>query len=132
AAGTANQTVVTTINIPGTSLQGIVVKHNGLIAACDSGRNGIYLIDPATGIFTTNAGFNGKGDFITNSTDVAYPGSQAYPVKFNQPMQIAETGDGKLVISDYGNNRFKVVTPSGVVSNFYGVTSQFWTSSTKG
>ncbi|MBW8865611.1 MAG: hypothetical protein JF609_11965, partial [Verrucomicrobia bacterium] len=45
AAGTANQTVITTINIPGTILQGIVVKHNGLIAACDSGRNGIYLID---------------------------------------------------------------------------------------
>lgn len=132
AAGTANQTVVTTINIPGTSLQGIVVKHNGLIAACDSGRNGIYLIDPSTGIFTTNAGFNGRGDFITNSTDVGFPTSQAYPVRFNQPMQIAETGDGKLLISDYGNNRFKVVTPSGVVSNLYGVTSQFWTSSTKG
>ena len=49
AAGTTNRTTIATIPNAGTSLQGIVVKHNGLIAACDSGRNGIYLIDPATG-----------------------------------------------------------------------------------
>ena len=41
AAYTSNQTTIATITNAGTSLQGIVVKHNGLIAACDSGNNGI-------------------------------------------------------------------------------------------
>lgn len=121
-AGTANQTTIATIPNTGTTLQGIIVKHNGLIAACDSGRNGIYLIDPTTGIVTTNAGFHGAGDFITNSTDIA-SSSQA---KFNQPMGIAEAGDGKLMVTEYANNRIKVVLPSGVVSNLCGVTRQFW------
>ena len=125
AAGTFNMTTLATINITGASLQGIIYKHNGLIAACDSGRNGIYLIDPTTGIFTTNAGFNGTGDFLTNGTDKAVS-SQA---KFNQPVGIAEAGDGSLLVTDYGNNRVKVVATSGVVSNLYGVTSQFWNSS---
>ena len=41
-----NNTVATITNA-GTSLQGIVVKHNGLLAVCDSGNNGIWLINPA-------------------------------------------------------------------------------------
>jgi DNA-binding beta-propeller fold protein YncE len=61
------QTIIATIPNTGTSLQGITVKHNGLVAACDAGRNGIYIINPATGLVTTNAGFHGVGDFITNS-----------------------------------------------------------------
>ena len=53
----------------GVNLQGLVLKQNGLLAVCDCGRNGIYLIDPASGVVTTNAGFNGAGDFI-NSNNV--------------------------------------------------------------
>jgi len=122
AAGTTNRTVVATNFPAGTSLQGIVVKHNGLIAACDSGRNGIYLIDPATGIVTTNAGFHGTGDFTTNGNNIA----SSLTAKFNQPMCVVETGDGTLIVSDYGNNRVKAVLTSGVVTNLYGVTSKYW------
>ncbi len=120
--------VVATITQPGAFLQGIVIKHNGLIAACDSGRNGIYLINPTSGIVTTNAGFHGAGDFLNpnNSNPDAAP-SQF--VEFNQPMGIAEAGDGSLIVTDYGNNRVKVIKVSnGAVTNLYGVASSDWVS----
>src|ERR1035437_1714506 len=122
AAGTTNRTTIATITNAGTSLQGIVVKHNGLIAACDSGRNGIYLINPVTGVVTTNAGFHGTGDFTTNGNNIA----SAATAKFNQPMCVAEAGDGTLIVTDYGNNRVKAVLASGVVNNLYGVTLKYW------
>jgi hypothetical protein len=121
AAGTTNQITIATIPNAGASLQGIVVKHNGLIAACDSGRNGIYLIDPATGIVTTNAGFHGRGDFNINGNNIA----SSSTAKFNQPMNVAETGDGNLIVTDFGNHRVKVVTSTSV-TNLYGVSSNNW------
>ncbi|MGA2179520.1 MAG: hypothetical protein ABSH15_08070 [Verrucomicrobiota bacterium] len=122
AAGTTNRTTIATIPNAGTSLQGIVVKQNGLIAACDSGRNGIYLINPATGVVTTNAGFHGTGDFTTNGNNIA----SSTTAKFNQPMCVVEAGDGTLIVTDNGNNRVKAVLTSGVVTNLYGVTSKYW------
>ncbi len=128
-AGTANQTTIATIVNAGTSLQGITVKQNGLIAACDSGNNGIWLINPAlTNSYSQLAGFHGKGDFTTNGNDIASPSS----AKFNQPMCVVETGDGTLVVSDYGNNRVKAVLNNGVVTNLYGVTLQYWGGSYPG
>ncbi|HXI71974.1 MAG TPA: FN3 associated domain-containing protein [Verrucomicrobiae bacterium] len=119
------RTNVATIPMAGTSLQGIVFKHNGLLAACDAGRNGIYLINPTTGLVTTNAGFHGRGDFPTNGNNVA----SSSTAKFYQPTGITEAGDGTLIVTDYGNNRVKVVLASGVVTNLYGVASNFWTKS---
>ena len=46
----------------GANLQGLVVMDNGMIAACDSGRHGIYLINPTNGAISTLTGFNGAGD----------------------------------------------------------------------
>ena len=124
-----NQTVITTNFPAGTSLQGIVVKYNGLIAACDSGRNGIYLIDPATGIVTTNAGFHGAGDFIHIASNI----DSNSIAKFNQPTGITEAGDGSLIVTDLGNNRVKVVRASdGAVTNLYGVSSGNWSGSMPG
>jgi len=128
AAFTTNLTTIATITNAGTSLQGIVVKQNGLIAACDAGRNGIYLINPATGVVTTNAGFHGTGDFTTNGNNIA----SSTTAKFNQPMCVAEAGDGTLIVSDYGNNRVKAVLTSGIVTNLYGVTAQYWGGSYPG
>jgi hypothetical protein len=121
-AFTTNRTTIATITNAGTLLQGIVAKHNGLIAACDSGRNGIYLINPTTGVVTTNAGFNGVGDYT-----VANNISPIGRAMFNQPMGIAEAGDGTLIVSDYGNNRIKAVLATGMVTNIYGVSSNYWT-----
>jgi len=122
-----NTITVATITNAGTSLQGIILKKAGatagMIAACDSGRNGIYLINPTNGVVTTNAGFHGVGDFSPAGTDAAAKTT----ARFNQPMSLAEASDGSLIVADYGNNRVKVVNASdGSVNNFYGVPSSYW------
>jgi hypothetical protein len=117
--------VVATVTASGASLQGIVMKRSGptagLLAVCDTGRNGILLIDPNTGVITTNAGFHGAGDFFS-ANNVA----SSNDARFFQPTGVAEAGDGTLIVSDYGNHRVKVVLASGAVTNLYGVTSSDW------
>jgi len=121
------QTTIVTIPDAGTSLQGLVVKHNGLIAACDSGRNGIYLINPTSGVVTTNTGFNGAGDNLNGADQFPYiTGVLPSKAKFSQPYGVTEAGDGTLIVTDYGNNRVKVVATTGVVTNLYGVNSNLW------
>ena len=120
------QTTVATVTNAGASLQGLVVMESGLIAACDSGRNGIYLINPASGVISTNTGFNGAGDNAN-----IWEATQNNPVPktmamFNQPMGLALAGNNMLIVSDYGNNRVKVVNSAGTVTNLYGVSSNLW------
>ena len=128
SAGASN--VVATINAPGASLQGIVVKRSGanagLLAVCDSGRNGIYLINPTNGVVTTNAGFNGAGDGTGNRNQ----GILNSRAQFFQPTGIVEAGDGSLIVADYGNDRVKIVTASGITTNLYGVSSNDWWTGT--
>ncbi len=118
--------VVATVTNAGANLQGLVVKYNGMLAVCDSGRNGIYLIDPTTGVVTTNAGFHGPGDFY--STLNHDPLSIA---RFSQPSGVAEMGDGNLIVTDFGNHRVKVVTGTSV-TNLYGIRSNDWYSAYPG
>ena len=117
--------LVATVTASGASLQGIVVKRSGptagLLAVCDTGRNGVLLINPTTGVITTNAGFHGAGDFF--SANNYAPSNTA---KFFLPAGVAELGDGTLVVSDYGNHRVKVVLANGSVTNLYGVSSNDW------
>jgi len=116
------KTNIATITNANTSLQGIIVKHDGRIAACDSGNHGIWLIDPTSGAATKLTGFNGAGDY----TGLNNQGATSATAKFNQPYGVAEAGDGSLVVTDYGNHRVKVVQTSGVVTSLYGVSSNFW------
>ena len=116
------KTSVATVAAPGASLQGLVVMDSGLIAACDSGRHGIYLINPLTGVITTNTGFNGPGD----DYDPANRGVTKAHAQFNQPTGLAKAGNNMLVVADYGNNRVKVVNAVGTVTNLYGVSSSLW------
>jgi hypothetical protein len=115
------KTTLVTIAVAGTDLQGITALNSGQLAVCDAGRNGIYNVDPISGAFTTNAGFNGTGDFKTNSTDL----DPVYKAKFNHPVGITEAGDGSLIVSDYNNNRLKVIS-AGIVTNLAGVTQKYW------
>ena len=112
--------VVATITNAGANLQGLVVKYNGMLAVCDAGRNGIYLINPTNGVVSTNAGFHGVGDFsnILNRDPLSI-------ARFFQPSGVAEMGDGNLIVTDFGNHRVKVVTRTSV-TNLYGVRSNFW------
>jgi sugar lactone lactonase YvrE len=121
---TTNPVPVATVTIPNAFLQGISVMANGMIAACDYNRNGIYTIDPNTGIVTTNAGFNGQGD----GTGIENRGVFNSKAQFFQPYGVAASGDGTLIVTDFGNDRVKVVTASGITTNFYGVASNVWIS----
>jgi sugar lactone lactonase YvrE len=116
------KTNIATITTAGTLLQGICVMSDGNLAVCDSGRNGILRINPATYLVTTNTGFNGASDntFGNNS------GVLKAAAKFNQPYGIAAAANGVLIVSDYGNNRVKVVNAAGTVTNLYGVSSSLW------
>jgi hypothetical protein len=122
------QTLIATVTNAGASLQGLTARHNGMLAVCDSGLNGIYQINPTNGAVSAYAGFHGAGDFLTNGNNMAVSST----AKFNQPMCIAEAGDGTLIVSDFGNNRVKVIQNSGTVTNLYGVTSQYWYSTYPG
>ncbi|HTB84822.1 MAG TPA: hypothetical protein VK742_14290 [Candidatus Sulfotelmatobacter sp.] len=124
AAGSS--TVIHTVTVPyaGTSLQGLAMQPNGLLAVCDAGRNGIYSVNAITGTITTNAGFHGMGDFTLNGNNIA-PANSA---KFNGPTTVLACGDGTLVVADTGNNRVKAVLPGGVVTNLFGTSSNYWTS----
>ncbi len=121
---TTNPVPVATVTIPNAFLQGISVMANGMIAACDYNRNGIYTIDPNTGIVTTNAGFNGQGD----GTGIENRGVFNSRAQFFQPYGVVASGDGTLIVTDFGNDRVKVVTASGITTNFYGVASNVWLS----
>ena len=125
--GTSATTVAEVDVAPGVSLQGLAIMPGGNLAVCDSGRNGIYVItpnptNPAAALVVTNAGFNGPGD----GTGINNEGVPTWAAKFLQPMGVAAAGDGTLIVSDYGNDRVKVITTSGLVTNLYGVSSNDW------
>ena len=115
------QTLVAAVPYTNAMLQGITVMPNGNLAVCDSSRDGIYTITPG-GVISTNAGFNGQGDG-TGINNMGHPAANA---QFFAPSGIAAAGDGTLIVSDYGNDRVKVITTSGIVTNFYGVSSNDW------
>lgn len=110
------ESTITTVPAAGAVLRGITVMTSGFLAVADSALNGIWLVDPSSGNVTTLTGFNGAGDHF---------GPKAY-AKFNQPIGVAASGGGMVVVTDYGNNRVKVVDSTGTVTNLYGVNSSFW------
>ncbi|HEY1787506.1 MAG TPA: hypothetical protein VGJ73_05090, partial [Verrucomicrobiae bacterium] len=116
------QTTIATVTASNALLAGIAAMPGGALAVCDSGRNGIYTI--ASGIISTNAGFNGPGDG-TGPNNIGIPNSMA---QFLHPYGVVAAGDGTLIVSDYGNDRVKVVTIAGVTTNLYGVSSNDWIS----
>src|SRR5882724_8430702 len=122
SVSTGTKILLATVKAPNALLKGITVKHNGLLAVCDYGRNGILLVDPVSGVVTTNSGFHGQGDFL----DTVHNTSPAVSAKYFSPSGIAETGDGTLIVSDLGNNRVKAVLTGGAETNIYGVASTYW------
>jgi hypothetical protein len=121
------KTTVATVTNAGAWLEGVVVMDSGLIAACDSGRHGIYLINPVSGVISNLTGFNGAGDNAnTNNNRLVTKAN----VRFNQPHGLAKAGNNMLIVADYGNHRVKVVNSAGGVTNLYGVSSSFWITNT--
>lgn len=127
AANTATRTQVAIVTNAGASLSGIIVRRNGQLAVADAGRHGIYQIT-TNGLISTNIGFLGVGDLPLNGLNIV-PSYQAY---FNRPLGLAEAGDGALIVADSENHRVKVVAVTGIVSNLYGISSNYWSGLRKG
>jgi hypothetical protein len=123
---TSITTKIATVGNAGANLQGLVVMASGQIAACDSGRNGILLINPTSGVISNLTGFNGAGDNenIWDATPNNPVGKAT--AKFNQPMGLALAGNNILIVADYGNDRVKAVNSAGAVTNLYGVNPSLW------
>ncbi len=109
-------TNIGTITQTGASLQGLTVLDTGKLALTDAGNNGIWIMNPVDGTYTSLTGFHGAGDALGASSVAA----------FRTPETIAEAGGGILVVADRGNNKVKLVDPAGNVSLLYGISSNLW------
>lgn len=108
--------IIATITNAGTSLKGIAVLNNGMLALSDAGNHGIWLVNPANGNKSVLTGFNGAGDTF---------GDPAF-AQLRSPEMIAKAGGDILVVADRGNHRVKTVDATGFVANLYGISSDYW------
>ncbi len=104
-------------NIPATSSsfvqpEGLALDGSGNLYISDPGDNRIRMVSAATGVITTFAG-NGTAGFSGDGG----PASQAM---LNFPQGIAFDPKGNLIIADRGNNRLRMVTPTGAISTIAG------------
>ncbi len=103
-------------NVPATSSsfvdpEGLALDKNGNLYISDPGDNRIRMVS-TSGIITTFAG-NGTAGFSGD-------GGPANQAMLYYPQGIAFDSDGNLIIADRGNNRLRMVTPSGIITTIAG------------
>jgi len=92
--------------------QGVAVDANGNLYFADFSANLVRKVTATTGIITTVAGggSGGLGD-----------GGAATSAQLNKPFDVALDASGNLYISDYGNNRVRMVAAAtGIISTVAG------------
>ncbi|WP_299253351.1 T9SS type A sorting domain-containing protein [uncultured Cytophaga sp.] len=108
-AGIAGDVNGTGTNVKFNNPAGIAIDSEGNIYLADVGNNKIKKITP-DGIVTTVAGSGQAGD----ADGIAATAS------FDHPRGIAIDAIGNLYITDYGNNKIRLVTSEGIVSTIAG------------
>src|SRR5581483_10155386 len=96
------------LNVP----YGVTEDGGGNLYIADTGNHRIRRVDGSTGIITTVAG-TGTAAFLGD-------GGPATAAQIYSPIQVAFDAYGDLVFSDEGNQRVRMVTPSGVISTIAG------------
>src|SRR5262249_4419931 len=91
---------------------GVSALAGGGFLIADQGNNRIRKVDSVGGNIHTVAGTGGAG--------VSGDGGQAKSAKLSSPIAVAARTDGTLGIVDVGNQRLRVVNPSGVISTAAG------------
>ena len=97
---------------------GIVLDKAGNIYFADYTNNVIRKVTKSTGIISNVAG-NGYLA-TTNSGAYSGDGGPATAAELNEPGDIAFDTIGNLYITDYNNNRIRMVNTSGVISTIAG------------
>lgn len=93
--------------------RGMAVLPDGRIAVADYLHHVIELVDPGTGKPTTIAGsFDAKG-MADGAGAVA---------RFSTPYAIVVRSDGKLVVTDFDNNRLRLVALDGTTTTLSGAS----------
>ncbi|WP_295801703.1 putative Ig domain-containing protein [Mucilaginibacter sp.] len=93
-----------------------VTDAAGIMYIADAANNAIRKID-LTGAVST---FAGSSSGISGFTD-----GQGTSASFNAPSGITLDVTGNLLVSDYGNNAIRKITPDGTVTTFYHSTGTF-------
>jgi trimeric autotransporter adhesin len=93
------------------SAKGVAIDSTGNLFIADSGNNRIRKMD-SSGIITTVAG-NGTSGFSGD-------GGQATSAELYNPTGIVLDPAGSIFIADYGNNRIRKVSSSGIISTVAG------------
>ncbi len=96
-------------------LNGVAIMASGTLVVADTYNNRIRFVSPS-GIVTTLAGSG-------NAAWVDGVGSQA---SFNYPSSVAVMASGAVVVADNGNNRIRLVSPSGIVTTLAGSGIDAW------
>jgi len=113
AASSLAQTVTTVGgNTSWGRVNNVAIDSSGNLYAADFNNAVVYKITPQ-GVTTVVAGTLSKGGYSGD-------GQQATTATLNQPLGTAVGPDGTLYIADYGNNRIRKVSLSGIITTYAG------------
>lgn len=105
------------INASVKSTNGIAADQEGNIYFTDARSNKVRKISP-NGLISTVAGNGVKG--------ASGDGGPATSASLNAPYDVAADAKGNILIADVGNNRVRVVDPSGIISTPVADSSGVW------
>jgi flagellar hook assembly protein FlgD len=95
------------LNVP----VGVAVTGDGSVLIADKANNRVRKMSPA-GTISTLAG--------TGVAGISGDGGPATAAQLNDPVAVAVTSDGAVLISDYNNQRIRSVSPAGTITTFAG------------
>jgi DNA-binding beta-propeller fold protein YncE len=96
--------------------RGIAVLPDGRLVAVDRLHHVVEIIDPASGAVEIIAGTWDSQGMVDGVGAIA---------RFASPYAIAVRSDGKLIVTDFENNRLRVVGMDGTTATFAGATAGF-------
>jgi serine/threonine-protein kinase len=96
------------------SPDGIAVESDGTLIITDCDDHRIYLVDTAGAVTAYGVGSGG----IDNG--FAGDGGPAQKARYSCPAGVAVDDRGDIYVSDHGNNRVRMIDPSGIVTTVAG------------